>query len=385
MESDKAKLEHYIARAKELEDLMKSFDDVTPKLLENNKGIQEKMDRFYKEIEDRNRELTAQIEYLKVLLSEEEDVEYVWGSSDRMKAIYDTIKKVAETDSTVLITGESGAGKEVVARTIHRLSRRKDKPFLCVNCAALSAGLLESELFGHEKGAFTGADKMRRGRFELAEGGTLLLDEVSEIDLDLQAKLLRVLQEKTYERVGNSEPRRADVRVLATTNRDLRQAISKGLFREDLYYRLNVVPLYLPSLRDRKDDIPQLVEHFLKRFCGKSAPRTVPKNIMKLLLEYAWPGNVRELGNIIERAVVLSKDGELREEVIAPWLEGRAGGLDTAFESLVGLKLDEIEDRLIMLSLSRCGGNKEKAAEMLGISSRTLRDRLKKVESAAKG
>ena len=385
MESDKAKLEHYIARAKELEDLMKSFDDVTPKLLENNKGIQEKMDRFYKEIEDRNRELTTQIEYLKALLSEEEDVEYVWGSSDRMKAIYDTIKKVAETDSTVLITGESGAGKEVVARTIHRLSRRKDKPFLCVNCAALSAGLLESELFGHEKGAFTGADKMRRGRFELAEGGTLLLDEVSEIDLDLQAKLLRVLQEKTYERVGNSEPRRADVRVLATTNRDLRQAISKGLFREDLYYRLNVVPLYLPSLRDRKDDIPQLVEHFLKRFCGKSAPRTVPKNIMKLLLEYAWPGNVRELGNIIERAVVLSKDGELREEVIAPWLEGRAGGLDTALESLVGLKLDEIEDRLIMLSLSRCGGNKEKAAEMLGISSRTLRDRLKKVESAAKG
>ena len=385
MESDKAKLEHYIARAKELEDLMKSFDDVTPKLLENNKGIQEKMDRFYKEIEDRNRELTTQIEYLKALLSEEEDVEYVWGSSDRMKAIYDTIKKVAETDSTVLITGESGAGKEVVARTIHRLSRRKDKPFLCVNCAALSAGLLESELFGREKGAFTGADKMRRGRFELAEGGTLLLDEVSEIDLDLQAKLLRVLQEKTYERVGNSEPRRADVRVLATTNRDLRQAISKGLFREDLYYRLNVVPLYLPSLRDRKDDIPQLVEHFLKRFCGKSAPRTVPKNIMKLLLEYAWPGNVRELGNIIERAVVLSKDGELREEVIAPWLEGRAGGLDTALESLVGLKLDEIEDKLIMLSLSRCGGNKEKAAEMLGISSRTLRDRLKKVESAAKG
>lgn len=319
-----------------------------------------------------HRALSVQNEYLRTRLGESEDVEYVWAS-ERMRALWATLKKVAATDSTVLVTGETGTGKEIVARTLHRMSARREGPFLCVNCAALSAGLLESELFGHEKGAFTGADRARKGRFELADTGTLLLDEVTEIDVNLQAKLLRVLQERTFERVGSSQSRRVDVRVVATTNRDLKKAVEAGRFREDLYYRLNVLPVQVPSLRERREEIPALVDHFLRRFGSRK--RVAPK-AMELFRNYSWPGNVRELGNVVERANVLAGE-EIGGEVIAPWLEGRRSS-DAGLESWVGVTLEEIELRLIEANLAACGGDKERAAMALGISSRTLREKVKK-------
>ena len=291
----------------------------------------------------------------------------VWSAAT--KDVYQLLERAAQSDATVLITGESGTGKEVAARTLHQLSKRKAAPFLAVNCAALSAGLLESELFGHEKGAFTGAERTRKGRFELADGGTLLLDEVSEIDPGLQAKLLRVLQERVFERVGSSQARRVDVRVVATTNRDLPAEVAKGRFREDLYYRLNVLPVKLKALRDRRDEIPLLAEHFLKKHKKRAS-----KGAMKKLADYDWPGNVRELANVIERAAVLCVGDEISGETIAPWLEGQA----RAPQSLVGVTLEAVERRVIEENLKACGGNREKTARQLGITSRTLRDKLKK-------
>jgi DNA-binding NtrC family response regulator len=238
-----------------------------------------------------------------------------------------------------------------------------------VNCAALSAGLLESELFGHERGAFTGADRMRKGRFELADGGTLLLDEVSEIDPALQAKLLRVLQERAFERVGSSETRRVDVRVIATTNRDLPAEVADGRFRQDLYYRLNVLPVRLKPLRDRRDEIPMLAEHFLKKH-----GRRMSKGAMARLCGYDWPGNVRELANLIERAAVMSPGDEISGDLIAPWLEGSARPAPAA----VGVALEDMERRAIEENLKANGGNREKTARVLGITSRTLRDKLKR-------
>ncbi len=296
-----------------------------------------------------------------VAAAPEED-EAVW---DGLKEVYAAIERVAASDATVLVCGETGTGKEVAARAIHRLSPRCAGPFVAVNCAALSAGLLESELFGHEKGAFTGADHARRGRFELAEGGTLLLDEVSEIGLELQAKLLRVLQERAYERVGSSATRRCNVRIVATTNRDLRGEAAAGRFREDLYWRLNVLPVRLPPLRERRGDIPALVAHFLRR-CG-SAKRMSPE-AMARLESHAWPGNVRELANAVERAVVMAPGEEIAEVALEPSVlpVGEAS-------------LREAGDRMILAALERSGGNRERAARELGISSRTLRDRLKKL------
>jgi two-component system, NtrC family, response regulator HydG len=291
----------------------------------------------------------------------------VWSAATR--DVYQILERAAQSDATVLISGESGTGKEVAARTLHGLSKRRAAPFLCVNCAALSAGLLESELFGHERGAFTGADRMRKGRFELADGGTLLLDEVSEIDLGLQAKLLRVLQERAFERVGSSETRRVDVRVIATTNRDLPAEVEQGRFRQDLYYRLNVLPVRLKPLRDRREEIPMLAEHFLKKH-----GRTVSKGGMARLCGYDWPGNVRELANVIERAAVLSPGDEITGEMIAPWLEAPA----RAPQATVGVALEDMERRVIEENLKANGGNREKTARVLGITSRTLRDKLKR-------
>jgi DNA-binding NtrC family response regulator len=322
-----------------------------------------------------HRTLSVENEYLRTRVGEAERHDYVW-ISPKMKALRATLERVAASDANVLILGETGTGKEVAARAIHQASPRQTGPFLCVNCAALSAGLLESELFGHEKGAFTGAESARKGRFELADNGTLLLDEVSEIDLNLQAKLLRVLQERTFERVGSSIPRRVDVRVLATSNRDLQRVVREGRFREDLFYRLNVVPVQIPPLRERPEDIPPLVEHFLKRFGSR---KRISREAMVLLTAYPWPGNVRELGNIIERAGVLAGD-EIGPDVLSPWLQGerRTGG---GGENWVGVPLEEIELRLIEMNVAHFKGNRERAAEALGISSRTLRDKLKKRES----
>ncbi|MFN3485437.1 MAG: sigma-54-dependent transcriptional regulator, partial [Planctomycetota bacterium] len=314
-----------------------------------------------------HRRLERENEVLRARVGDAADPEAIWGPATR--DVWALLERAAQSDATVLITGESGTGKEVAARTLHRLSPRRAAPFLCVNCAALSAGLLESELFGHEKGAFTGADRLRKGRFELADGGTLLLDEVGEIAPGLQAKLLRVLQERAFERVGSSRTRRVDVRLVATTNRDLPAEVARGRFREDLYYRLNVLPIRMPPLRERREEIPLLAGHFLARHRKRIAPAA-----MRLLCAYDWPGNVRELANLLERAAVLCPGDEISADMIAPWLEAPSRGPS----SLVGMTLEEIERRAIEENLKACGGNRERAARVLGISARTLRDKLKK-------
>jgi DNA-binding NtrC family response regulator len=318
-----------------------------------------------------HRSLAVENEVLRARVAEAPS-DAVWGAATR--DVLRLLERAAASDAVVLVSGESGTGKEVAARTLHRLSRRAAAPFLAVNCAALSAGLLESELFGHEKGAFTGADRLRKGRFELAEGGTLLLDEVSEIEPPLQAKLLRVLQEKTFERVGDGRPRRADVRIVATTNRELPAEVAKGRFREDLYYRLNVIPVRLPPLRERREEIPALAEHFAKRH-----RKRLTGDALRRLCSYGWPGNVRELGNVLERAAVLAPGEEIDGDLLAPWLEGPA----RSAPSLAGIPLEELEKRAVEETLRANGGNREKTAQVLGISSRGLRDKLKRWEKSA--
>ncbi len=305
------------------------------------------------------------------------------GQSPAMRPVLEKVQRVAQSSATVLITGESGTGKELIARAIHAASARAEQPLLCVNCAALSPTLLESELFGHEKGAFTGADRMRKGRFELADGGTLLLDEVSEIAPALQAKLLRVLQEHEFERVGSSVTRRVDVRVIATTNRDLREWAAKARFREDLYYRLSVLPIEVPPLRDRREDIPLLLEYFIGRITareGRARPKLTPE-ALKLLQEYSWPGNVRELENLCERVCVLEAGREVGPDTLAPLLAGPLKVASAPVTSVVyrdGSILDDAERDLILRTLERFGGHREKTARALGIGLRTLGLKLKR-------
>ncbi len=306
------------------------------------------------------------------------------GEHKSMKATFDIIRKVAPSRATVLVTGESGTGKELVARSLHYLSPRKGRPFIKVNCAALSSSLLESELFGHEKGAFTGAYTKKIGRFELADGGTVLLDEISEIGIGLQAKLLRALQEKEFERVGGVNSIDVDVRIIVTTNRDLEKAVREGTFREDLYYRLNVVPIRLTPLRERKSDIPLLMDFFLKRYAKENNKKIVgfePEVYEKLKI-YDWPGNVRELENIVERAVVLS-NGELlvKEYFDVGYAHERTliNNYIAAEQSLFAenvMPLFEIEKKYILHALSKFNGNKTRAAKALDISVRTLRNKL---------
>ena len=300
------------------------------------------------------------------------------GSGGPMDEVRKKVELVGKSNATVLICGESGTGKELVARAIHHASERRERPMLAVNCAALSENLLESELFGHEKGSFTGADRLRRGRFELADGGTLLLDEISEIAAGLQAKLLRVLQESQFERVGSSITQQVDVRVVATTNRNLEQAVRDGKFRQDLFYRLNVVPIELPSLRRRSEDVPELVRHFLHAIAKRegSAFRHIESEAVRMLQRYPWPGNVRELQNIIERACVLeSVPGVIRAQTIEPWL--KVHGRDNE-NDLAGRPLADIEKQVILSTLERFKGHRIKTAGALGIGVRTLGMKLKK-------
>jgi DNA-binding NtrC family response regulator len=302
------------------------------------------------------------------------------GGGATMADVKQKIELVAKSNATVLINGESGTGKEMVARAIHHASERKERPMLAVNCAALSENLLESELFGHERGAFTGADKLRRGRFELADGGTLLLDEISEIAPALQAKLLRVLQESSFERVGSSITQQVDVRVVATTNRDLGKEVTEGRFRQDLFYRLNVVPIELPPLRDRLEDVPELVRHFLHSIAKREsrAFRHIEPEAVRLLQKYQWPGNVRELQNIIERASVLeSQEGLIRATTLEPWLKVQ-GQPTISTDGLAGRQLSEIEKQVILSTLERFKGHRIKTATSLGIGVRTLGMKLKK-------
>ena len=307
----------------------------------------------------------------------------ILGRSPAMLAMQETIATVAPTEATVLITGESGTGKELVARALHSGSARADKPMVTVNCAALAENLLESELFGHEKGSFTGADRRREGRFVQANGGTLFLDEIGEMPLPLQAKLLRALQEGEVQRVGSDAPLTVDVRVLAATNRDLREEVARRRFREDLYFRLNVISLEVPPLRDRGEDIPVLAAHFLERFAGRNRKsiRGFSPQAVDSLLRYAWPGNVRELENAVERAVILC-NGDLitRRELPAAITEAASPeeASSAAVGALAGLPLDELERRAIGETLRCTGDNKSEAARQLGITRATLHNKLRK-------
>ena len=299
------------------------------------------------------------------------------GKSPGMQGIFSFIEVVAQSRSTVLVSGESGTGKELVAEAIHYNSPRKDGPFIKINCAAVPDQLMESELFGHEKGAYTGAIRQRRGRFELADKGTLLLDEISEMTPALQAKLLRVLQEREFERVGGRETIRVDVRVIATTNRELEKEVREGRFREDLFYRLNVIPILLPPLRERKEDIPALVQSFLHKYARENEKPVVgfSKDVLEGLMAYHWPGNVRELENAIEHAVVLCQTGQLEMEDFPNGLIfGRGEPEDDRIT--VGKTLREMEEVLILKTLAACRGNRTSAADMLGVSSRTIRNKL---------
>ena len=264
-------------------------------------------------MEQEKARLQQQNLYLQEEIKSDHNFEEIIGQSQALTAVLDNVRRVAATDATVLIMGETGTGKELIARAVHSSSQRKDKPLIKINCAALPAGLVESELFGHEKGAFTGAIARRVGRFELAHGGTIFLDEIGELPADAQAKLLRVLQEREFDRVGGSAPIKVDVRVLAATNRDLLRAVREKAFREDLYYRLNVFPLQLPPLRDRKEDIPPLALFLVNKFAARIGKRIegISKETMGRLLRYPWPGNVRELENVLERAVILATDPKL--------------------------------------------------------------------------
>ncbi len=301
------------------------------------------------------------------------------GDSPELQAVFEVIKQAAPTKATVLILGESGTGKELVAQALHEESPRKDKPFVKVNCAALSESLLESELFGHEKGSFTGAVGRKEGRFELADGGTLFLDEIGEISASLQIKLLRVLQTREFERVGGTQTVKVDVRLVAATNKDLAAEVKAGRFREDLYYRLNVVAVTLPSLRQRKGDIPALVSHFIGKYAasyGKNVKGLAP-GTLNALLAHSWPGNVRELENAIERAVVLAKSGELTADDLPPTLRGPRPK-DIATGSLIpGATMAEIEREAILRTMEMVGGSTSRAAEVLGISVRKIQYRLK--------
>ncbi len=300
-----------------------------------------------------------------------------------MKKILKDVERVSKSNASVFIAGESGTGKEVIAQAIHNQSLRHDRPFIKVNCAAIPETLIESEFFGHEKGAFTGAHAKRIGRFELAHGGTLLLDEVTEIPLTVQAKLLRAIQEQVFERVGGSKPVKVDVRLIATSNRDMKQAIENKIIREDLYYRLNVVPFILPPIRDRKEDILPLAYYFLERMSQENHKeiKALSPEAKQKMLSYNWPGNVRELANIIERAVVMSSADTIGPDnlfIDSSIPSPQSPALtETAGSSIpVGVTLHQLEKRLIIETLQAHNNNKKKTAEMLGISARTLRNKL---------
>lgn len=298
------------------------------------------------------------------------------GKSQKMVELMDTVSQVAPTKASVLITGESGVGKELVADAIHELSNRSKGPFIKVHCAALTASLLESELFGHEKGSFTGAVKEKKGRFELADGGTIFLDEIGEIDAQTQVKLLRVLQERQFERVGGEKSITVDVRIVCATNRDLPKEIEKGNFREDLYYRLNVVHLDVPPLRERKDDIPLLMTSFLQQFNSENGRsiEAFSNQAKRALLGYEWPGNIRELRNCIESAVVLARTSIIEVEDLPVHIGKAQNASRVSLE--VGITLAEAEKQLIISTLASCAGNKTKAAEVLGIGRKTLHRKL---------
>jgi len=321
--------------------------------------------------------------YLREKLNDQYNYKRIVGNSSAMQPVYELIEKVAPTDTAVLIRGESGTGKELVAHAIHFNSRRKDKPFIKVNCAVLAEGVLESELFGHEKGSFTGAAGKRIGRFELANGGSIFLDEIGDIGLSTQVKLLRVLQEKEFERVGGAESIKADVRVIAATNKNLEEAIKKGQFREDLFFRLNVIPIQVPPLRERREDIERLAVHFLGRYSQEANKRIlkVDKKALELLSRYNWPGNVRELENAIQRAVVLADSDTIFPSNLP--LDIQTFQKDDVLHQLrddasLTEKVENYEKELILKAMEKAGHVQTKAAKLLEINRTALIYKLKK-------
>jgi DNA-binding NtrC family response regulator len=328
------------------------------------------------------RSLEREVAYLRTELARRSGLDDIVGQHAEMQKLFRTIAQIAQTSSTVLISGESGTGKELVARAIHRMSPRRDKPFVAVNPAAISEALVESELFGHEKGAFTGAYQRKPGRFELAQGGTLFLDEIASLKPEMQAKLLRVLQERELERVGGTRTIRLDVRIVAASNVDLRQAVEREAFRADLYYRLNVVPITVPPLRERRSDVPLLVEHFIQRYTtelGKRIAGLTPE-AMAALQEYPWPGNVRELQNVVERAVALVEAGpiglnDLPTDLLLPDHRLR---VKQAENLPLRTATDEFERQIVLRVLERVQWNRSEASRILGIHRNSLKMKLKR-------
>ena len=328
----------------------------------------------------KNRELQIQNKQLQEEIIKTKPFESIIGKSAEMQKIFQMIQKVAGSKASVLITGESGVGKELVAHAIHNLSPRRENPLVIVNCSALSESLLESELFGHEKGAFTGAMARKRGRFELANGGTIFLDEIGEINQNIQVKILRVLQDKRFERVGGEETLEVDVRVIAATNKDLEEEIKKGNFREDLFYRLNVVHIHVPPLRERKDDIPLLINTFMQEFAKENGKgiKNIDNHARAALYKYSWPGNIRQLKNCMESAVVMCSSDTITLNDLPPTIksESSANSMQIPF----GVTLDEAEKIIIQQTLAQNQGNKSKTAEVLGIGRKTLHRKLDEYE-----
>lgn len=327
--------------------------------------------------------LLSENKFLKEQLQDRNKISGIVAYSEKMEKILSTAMRVADSKATVLLRGESGTGKEVLAKAIHYASRRKDKPFIAVNCAALNENLLESELFGHEKGAFTGADKQRRGRFEIADGGTLFLDEIGDLPLSTQVKLLRVLQEEQFERVGGAQSIEVDVRVIAATNKNLEELIKEGKFREDLYYRINVVSVTIPPLRERKEDILHLINHFVLKFLPETKKEKVEfsREATDILMKYNYPGNIRELENIVHHSIVLARGEviattDLPAQIEESLKEEPAFSLDE--NSVLPEQVEKLEKMLVINALKKTNNNQLRAAKILGISERNLRYRLEK-------
>jgi DNA-binding NtrC family response regulator len=332
------------------------------------------------------RDLKRENQNLRNQLKKKYKFENIIGDSEKMHQIFETIEKVADTDSTILILGESGTGKELIAKAIHYNSYRREGPFIPVNCAAIPSELLESELFGHEKGAFTNAIRTRIGRFELANGGTVFLDEIGDMSPNLQSKLLRVLQERQFERIGGVKTVKIDIRIIAATHQDLKVAVEQGKFRQDLYYRLNVIPIQIPPLRERKSDIPLLVHHFLNHF-NRSKKRKIEginNEALNRFLEYLWPGNVRELENIIERIVILTNNDsitvqDLPEKIQTLSRDEQAPLFEIPEEGIsLDNALNEFEKKLILQALNKTGWIKNKAAQLLSLNRTTLIEKIKR-------
>lgn len=347
------------------------------------KPIFNNLERFFAIIRQalKTREMEREIDYLRREVSEKYSFPNIVGRHPKMIEIFDIIKRVAETDTTILIMGESGTGKDLIAKTIHYNSLRRDKPLVIINCGSLTETLITSELFGHTKGAFTGAVKDTIGKFQSADGGTIILDEIGEVPLHLQKTLLRVIEEKEFEKVGDSKPIKLDVRIISTTNRDLEREVEAGNFRRDLYYRLSVVPIRIPPLRERTSDIPLLVDHFIRKYHkGKPLPRIEPE-VMEHLKTFPWPGNIRELANVIQQMIVLCRENTITLNDIPSYLYLKGEDLPNK-EGKINLPrmVTELEKNWILRKLEEADWNLEKASKLLGITRKMLTNRIKKYQ-----